>query len=295
VAQQTFSDWELIVVDDGSTDNTDAVVQSLDLPDLHYIRHEENRGAPAARNRGAQVASGALLAFLDSDDAWLPIKLQRQVDLLDGNEETDAVTTADTVIRNGRPEKVRFTAPVGDLQSVLTRTYYGVSSSLVCRRSAFEAVGGFDERLRSCQDWDLLLRLSRTARIQHVTDPLVRIYASSDEPSITRTPSSALQGYRQFLWKHRTAIAVQGPGVVAEHEARMARLHVRDGRLSEARSKFRSALQHSFSLRYALHWAATLLGRQGYLTLRSLRYGLTRYLSDSTSSGHVIGPPGTAV
>ena len=83
VVSQTFKDWELLVVDDGSKDNTEDAVQSFGDPRIRFIKHEINKGECATRNTGIVAATGGYLAFLDSDDEWLPEKLEKQVELLD--------------------------------------------------------------------------------------------------------------------------------------------------------------------------------------------------------------------
>jgi len=79
VLDQTYEDFELIVVDDGSTDNTEEVVKNFGNDKIRYIRHEENKGAAAARNTGIRAARGEYIGFQDSDDEWLPVKLEKQI------------------------------------------------------------------------------------------------------------------------------------------------------------------------------------------------------------------------
>jgi glycosyltransferase involved in cell wall biosynthesis len=268
VRQQTAGDLEVIVVDDASTDDTEAVVQNASVAaPLHYVRHSTNRGGAAARNTGLRRARGKWVAFLDSDDAWLPDKLERQRDALASHPDASGSLTGDVVYRNGQADEVRFARPLSaSLRPVLLRTCVGSTSSFVARRSCLRAVGGFDAALPSCQDWDLFLRFSNRFSIAHVPHPLVAKHA--DGSGISRDASAYVAGYRRFLDKHREAIRAQGSDARAHHALRLGRLCARAGALGAARRAFRRGMQHRPWLpRFALHWAATHLGADGYAAL----------------------------
>ena len=155
VLAQTHRNFELLVVDDASTNDTHALVEALDDDRIRFLQHAENQGGSAARNTGLHAARGRYVAFLDSDDEWLPQKLARQIAVFRARPDVDAVCTADIVYRNGAPQGVRFAKPVakGQMLPTLLRRYVGTSSSLIVRRHCLRAVGGFDEALPSCQDW----------------------------------------------------------------------------------------------------------------------------------------------
>ena len=198
VLAQSHRDLELIVVDDGSTDDTDAQLAAIADPRLRAImgRHA---GVSAARNLGVSQASGDIIAFLDSDDAWHPDKLATDVAFLARHPRVDVVFT-DLEKRHGDeifPSFMRQTA-------VFSRRLSGVAhpdglvlearemrlclleevpikpSALTLRRAAFEAVGGFDESWSSSEDWEFLLRLARRHRFGYVDRPLAVLYISRD-------------------------------------------------------------------------------------------------------------------
>ncbi len=166
---QDFSDWELILVDDGSTDGgAEAVLGTIPGggdPRMRVIRHPVNRGAPAARNTGLAAARGALIAFLDSDDEWLPGKLSAQVPALTAAPaRLGALVTGFVLHREatgGRFERI----PAADgtwLATLLDGCTLSPGSTLLARRACVEQIGPFAEDLPRFEDWDWLLRLIET-------------------------------------------------------------------------------------------------------------------------------------
>ena len=177
VRRQTLSEWELLVVDDGSTDDTRAVVQrhATDRR-IHYLPgpHLERS---AARNRGLAAARGALVAFLDADDRWLPEKLERQLAVLDAEPDVPlCYTIARFVDAAGAPLPIRKPprAIAGEVFPVLMRGNFIILASVLARRRCLAEAGGFDETLPvyACEDWDLWLRIARRHRLAIVDEEL---------------------------------------------------------------------------------------------------------------------------
>jgi glycosyltransferase involved in cell wall biosynthesis len=161
VQTQTWRDFELIVVDDGSTDATRESLAAFG-PELRLLRLARRRGVSAARNLGLQAARGEWLAFLDSDDLWLPEKLERQMGFLDEQPQTLICQTEEIWVRRGRrvnpPQTHRKAAGRIFLRS-LERCLIS-PSAVVLHRRLLEETGGFDENLPAAEDYDLWLRLS---------------------------------------------------------------------------------------------------------------------------------------
>jgi glycosyltransferase involved in cell wall biosynthesis len=173
VLAQDFKDFELIVVDDGSTDNTGEILESYDQ-DLIVLR-QSNRGVSAARNRGIAAAAGRLVAFLDSDDLWLPRKLSSQVDFFNSNPAALINQTEEIWIRNGvrvNP-KIRHHKFSGMIFEQSLGLCLVSPSAVMIKRSLFDEVGVFDEDLPACEDYDLWLRISWRYPVHLIETPLI--------------------------------------------------------------------------------------------------------------------------
>ena len=160
VLDQDFSDYELIVVDDGSDDNTREILGAYGT--AITVLQQPNRGVSAARNRGIAAAAGGLIAFLDSDDLWLPGKLKTQVKFFEENADAVVNQTQEIWIRNGirvNPKKRhhKFSGMIFERSLALCLVS---PSAVMIKKSLFEAVGVFDENLPACEDYDLWLRIS---------------------------------------------------------------------------------------------------------------------------------------
>ncbi len=176
VLQQTFSPHEVIVVDDGSTDGTGEWLQKT-FPQVRYLWQQQS-GPSAARNQGARLATGNWLAFLDSDDRWLPAKLERQVAFLQEHPEFQAVHTNEIWIRNGRrvnPKK-RHQKFGGWIYPQCLPLCIISPSSILLSRELWEWSGGFDESLPACEDYDLWLRIAAEHPIGYLDEPLIVKY-----------------------------------------------------------------------------------------------------------------------
>jgi len=173
VLAQTFRDFELIVVDDGSEDNTADILADYGT-DIRVIR-QANAGVSAARNAGIRAAGGEYIAFLDSDDAWLPEKLQVQMDYFNTHPADVICQTEEIWIRNGKrvnPKKVHK-KPSGRIFRASLALCLVSPSAVMLRRELFAEIGGFDETLPACEDYDLWLRISARYPVYLVDTPLI--------------------------------------------------------------------------------------------------------------------------
>ncbi len=173
VLKQTFIDFELIVVDDGSTDDTENVVQSF--PRVQYVRLQENRGVSGARNTGLSRAIGRYICFLDSDDLWCERKLEVQVGWMELNADYPVCYTDEIWIRRGvrvNPMN-KHRKYSGDIFRHCLPLCIVSPSSAMLRASLFDEVGAFDESLPACEDYDLWLRIAVKYPFHFIEEPLI--------------------------------------------------------------------------------------------------------------------------
>ncbi len=173
VLGQTYTDFELIVVDDGSTDDTRARLQPYGQR-IAYVQ-QDNQGVSAARNTGLQLARGELVALLDSDDLWMPAKLARQVAFFDAHPAAQICQTEEIWIRRGKRvnPKNRHRKPSGWIFEPSLALCLVSPSAVMLRRGLMDAMGGFDVSLPACEDYDLWLRISLRCPIHLIDDALV--------------------------------------------------------------------------------------------------------------------------
>jgi glycosyltransferase involved in cell wall biosynthesis len=189
VFKQTFPDFELIVVDDGSNDGTGKALASY--KDRFIYRRQNNQGVSAARNHGLRQACGQWIAFLDSDDLWLPKKLETQMQFFSQNPEALICQTEEIWIRNGRrvnPQK-KHQKWSGPIFAPSLRLCIVSPSAVMIKKDLFEQVGFFDEGLPACEDYDLWLRISAQYPIYLIDQPLIVKRGGHPDQLSRSTPS----------------------------------------------------------------------------------------------------------
>ncbi|MCY3555030.1 MAG: glycosyltransferase [Gemmatimonadetes bacterium] len=180
VLEQTAPPAEIIVVDDGSTDGTPALVHAM--PEVRYLR-QENQGVSAARNHGIRAAEHDWIALLDSDDEWLPRKVERQWDALEREPQFRFCHTDEIWIRRGRrvnPMKKHAKHGGHIFQHCLPLCVISPSSALI-HRALFERFGMFDPELPVCEDYDLWLRICAREPVLYVDEPLLLKFGGHED------------------------------------------------------------------------------------------------------------------
>jgi len=185
VLAQTFQDFEIIIVDDASTDATAAYIDSLDEPRLRYLRHETNQYAAGARNTGLDAANGEFIAFLDSDDRWLPHKLAAQLEQLEelGDDYVAGYTGALVNMKGGVNEQTEsLPAYQGDvLRDYLLGRFTIWTPTFLFRSRVLAAVGRFDPELVRGEDVDFYLRVLQQGKLACLSEPAVELFIEVDK------------------------------------------------------------------------------------------------------------------
>ena len=194
VLAQTFKPFEIIIVDDGSKDGTkEWLLQNY--PSVQYI-HQPNNGVSSARNKGIQISQGSWIALLDSDDEWMPEKLEYQSRFLEMNRDSSFCHTNEIWIRNGvRVNQMKKHKKYGGdiFKHCLDICRISPSSSII-KKDVFEEVGAFDESLTVCEDYDLWLRVTAKFNILFLDEPLIKKYGGHLD-QLSRVPKG-IEQYR---------------------------------------------------------------------------------------------------
>ncbi len=203
VWSQTYQPIELIVVDDGSSDNTPEQIHAWQQAGqaILYIRNEEAQGACAARNVGIQRASGQFVALLDDDDAFHPERVERLVDILLAHPEYAFVCSDYLILRRQDSRRSHKPGPI-PLKKMLWMNYAGQPP--FAEREKLLAVGGFDEQLTAAQDYDLYTRLIVAFGPGYRLGKVLYFYHQEHEaPRITASPKKRLYGYYDYYLKYK--------------------------------------------------------------------------------------------
>lgn len=262
VLAQTYRDLELIVVDDGSNEDIEAAVRALRDPRARCLRRERSGGPAVARNEGLRAARGHFVAFQDSDDEWLLDKLALQMQVLESAAD-DVMCICGLLRRLGRRIRPYRPAPHPDsgelgFAEIACQPITYTQTWLVPRQAVLD-VGGFDERLRVWEDWELLLRLAQRLRIKPLSRPLVLSEQAVD--SVTHDNGAFLAAMNQVLEEYEPQLAryrSQRAGLNYIY----ARQLIRAERMTDARKAlFRSIVDRPWQPRAWALMAASALGR----------------------------------
>ena len=207
VVSQTFDDWRILLVDDGSTDNTaEAVAPFLDRlgSKIRYIK-QENRGLPAARNTAIRASTAEFLALLDADDVWLPCRLSESLKILRERPQVGLVYGLITGIDQENRPGITWGGNLRDGDGHIATQIYMRKVDLPCptitfRRKCLDEVGFFDETMRATEDRDLWLRIALRYEVGFV--PKVLAYYRLSPNSMSTDPQRMLQAQLKFIRKH---------------------------------------------------------------------------------------------
>lgn len=272
VTAQTYENWEIVVVNDGSTDGTGAIVRGLGLPAdrLRYIE-QANAGEGLARNRGVELATGELIAFQDSDDWWEPTKLEEQVAILAAHQP-DVIFTNGYILGDATRAPLCETSGyyAADEMFALLYQYCPIfAMSVVTTKAALAQAGHFRESgllSRACEDYDLWLRMAHTGSSFYcMPEQLVgyRVLAKSPQHKLDVRLTAELAALNQFEDTVRYGDPQAYHKRLSRLYNRLAAAHARAGSMSDARDALAELRHFEGAIRVGLKRAAlALLGRR---------------------------------
>ena len=207
ILNQTYQDFEIIVVDDGSKDNTEEVVKGFKDKRIRYLRHDKNMGEGATRNTGIKASRCEYIAFQDSDDECFPEKLEKQMKVFEKQSSKVGMvyTNMYRIDKRGKKHSFKTPAIMPDDGFVYRRALdyqllcIGVGTAIILKK-CFKKVGLFDERLPYYVDMDFFIRLSKYFYFYHISEPLYKYYAT--ERSLSSNPKSLATSRKMILAKY---------------------------------------------------------------------------------------------
>lgn len=226
VLNQTYQDFEIIVVDDGSTDNTREVIKEFQRKDkrINYTKHDKNKGGSAARNTGIKASRGEYIAFQDSDDEWLPEKLEKQIEVFKKEPAEVGIVYSD-MWRITKNEKRYFYSPkIMPKDKIIYEQAldYGVSNigiqTSLIKKEVFDKAGMFDEKFPRFIDLEFFIRLSKHYYFFHIEEPLVNYFdadkgISSNPKTLITARKLILEKYFEDIKKNKETLAKHYIGI----------------------------------------------------------------------------------
>lgn len=263
--KQTYTNFEIIVVSDGSEDNTDCIMReycSAD-PKIKYVSYHPAKGANHARNTGIHNAEGEYVAFLDDDDEWHTDKLEKQLAIIAQDPEIGLVATGINSIQEGENFATKFIPPAQYDAStqILLQNCIGSTTTVMVKKALMEAVGGFDEKLGARQDYDCWVRLCQITKVGVVKEPCVEYYNYKNSGQISGCTEKyeAAVKYLEVKYAHlieRLSDAQKKERAIHD-QLLLAKKAIRNGTPKLARKYVKKAAEIKLTKDVLVCWGAT--------------------------------------
>ena len=277
VLNQTYKDIELIVVSDGSADGTDELMAKYgNNSRIKYINYQPAKGGNYARNSGFDAASGDYVAFLDDDDEWLPTKIEKQVALMEADDEVGLVYTGIKCIYVNENITYPFIPTLrGDLsKEILFQNCVGSTSSVMLRRSHCRACR-FDENLQARQDFDLWIKVLQGCKADVVSEPMVNYYNYRNQTQVSSSTAKYIQATDYINKKYADLFAKLTP---QEYKLKqfndimlLGNKAMRNNSPAEARIFYIQAMRTRLSPSSIASWVLSFFGYKTMLRIKSKR------------------------
>lgn len=276
VLNQTYQDFEIIVVDDASKDDTKIVVNNFNDDRIIYVQHEINKGGGASRNTGIKKAQGDYIGFLDDDDEWLPEKLEKQIIKFQHSSEKVGLVYSGFFYVLEKNDKIMsevYPSLSGNVYVELLKGCILGSPTPLIKKSSFQKAGLFDEELPSCQDWDMWIRISKYYEFDFVPEILAKHHVHGKQISVNL--DSKVFARKKLITKYRPDFS-KYPSILSMNLNRLGILCCLANNQVEGRKYFfESVKRYSFQKSGYTHYLCSLLAPQIYKQIL-IKYCVTR-------------------
>lgn len=278
VLNQTYSNLEVIVVSDGSIDNTEEVIKKYSIKDsrVRFIAYSPARGGNVARNTGIEASQGDYIAFLDDDDEWLPRKLEKQVEVLDRDDKIGLVYTGVHIIYvNENAEYNSLSKEQGNLKKrILIDNCVGTTSTVILRKSVLKKSGTFDDKLNALQDFDLWIRVAQYSNIGVVPEPMINYYNYLGKKQVSAVTQKYIDAFayinEKYVLEMETLSEDEKYQKQVEENFLLANKAMRNGESKTARKYLKKILKHGFSKKAFVYYILSFASYKTVLKVRSL-------------------------
>ena len=268
VLNQTFQNFEIIIIDDASEDDTRKVITSFNEARIRGIHNQASKGAAGSRNIGVTNAHGEYIAFLDDDDEWLPAKLERQARLLDNSpQEVGGICTGRLVVEKASGR----VWPVENHEHCdLSKGNFITTSSLLLRRRCFDECGLFDDEMPTSSDYDMWIRISKRFSFKIIGDSLVKYYVH-DDYCLTRDYAKKIRGLEMLLAKYDSVFRPNSKELSRQY-LELGVCYCYQGEVQKGRKAFGTAIRiNPCEIRNYFNFGLSLLGAEHFKRLKRLK------------------------
>ena len=265
ILNQTYQDWEAIIVDDGSTDKTEEIVKDYNESRIRYIAHKSNLGISTARNTGIKNSKGKYIALLDSDDEWFPEKLSCQMKTFQEEDlKCGVVCTGGYMVKDDKVLGVK--AIPADLDNFYEKFLFENitwTSNALVKKECFKKAGLFDENLESCEDWDMWIRIAKYYKFIFLEMPLTKYVIHSGQ--LSEDLLKKINARKRILFKYQDELKNR-KFVYSHHYYKIGNLCCLSDKTREGRKYlFKGILVYPFCLKYFLCLLLSLFGFPFYI------------------------------